>query len=233
MNENKSFYVEIGLAVLVLVGAGFLATKARAELESHTLTTKLVDQVLVAETKTQSSTTATQLQKVRDLWASKSKSETVTEVFDPVTGKLVSRKHEKSTGSKSKSKTSVLTATLTAKQKASALNSSRTKEQATASTTVYASDKRSGTNFGIMATSEGVGPAVGINVVSFKPVHVDVVTAMVPMPKLGVGIAVEPFPRLSVGVAGVLTLPGDRLGAYHPALPVVGVAPALTAQYRF
>ena len=103
----------------------------------------------------------------------------------------------------------------------------------TETTAEYAVDKRSGVSFGLMVSGEGVGPVASINLLSFKPVHLDFVTGMAPAPKAGIGVALEPFPRLSVGVAAAATFTGDPLGYYHPAFPFVGVAPVVTAQYRF
>lgn len=232
--------------MVAIVGAVVLTNRAMSpeiarKQESVHVLESLAQQIIseTASTTSKKQSSVSGVQKVRDLWASSNKTQEVTEIYDPITGKLVSRKRtsmaNKVSGSSESSNASksVLTATLAEATTKTSSDVRKTTESTETSVTEYAVDKRSGVSFGIMASSEGVGPVASINIVSFKPVHLDFVSGMAPTPKVGVGVALEPFPRLSVGVAGVATFAGDKLGYYHPVFPVIGVAPAVTAQYRF
>jgi hypothetical protein len=247
MEPEKNYWVEAGLALLVLVGAGYLASRAESGPELakttnsiHTLEKLVQKELTQSETKVQTSTASKAAEtKVKNKTKHVNTAREVLEVFDPVTGKLSSRKTvitDKSvvaSNSAEAKSSSALTAELAQTKTQTVVDVAKSTETKTETTAEYAVDKRSGVSFGLMVSGEGVGPVASINIVSFKPVHLDFVTGMAPAPKVGLGVALEPFPRLAVGVAAAATFTGDPLGYYHPAFPFVGVAPVVTAQYRF
>ncbi len=247
MEPDKGYWVEAGLALVVLLGASclLLRTLDKPELAKTSNSLHVLEKIVQTElNRSEAQSKVTTQTQAAEAWAREkikqlNKTHEVIETFDPITGKLSTRKTVATTQAKSESTetknkaTSVLTVEATQVNTLSTVDTTKSTDTKTETTAEYAVDKRSGVSFGLMVSGEGVGPVASINLLSFKPVHLDFVTGMAPAPKAGIGVALEPFPRLSVGVAAAATFTGDPLGYYHPAFPLVGVAPVVTAQYRF